>query len=511
MTARSQTKTLIAGALLVAAIGAVLRLWHIASTPMWLDEAYSAYAAGKGFAFLWQVVPRYETHPPFYYSLLRLWTLAFGDGLVAERALGLAAGLATPFAIAWIAAAAGAWLDWDVPRRRALVFVAFALACLAIPLVEMAREVRPYPVMILVFALTTRALIAIARQREAGRPLAGPAFAVYLVGLESMLWLHNLGPLWAAALGLACLIAFQAHRASWTDWGWFVGGHAAVAILYLPALAMLIDQAPTWVRSTWLSFGAQGLADHLPVLYAVPGWQGLAAAVLLVLAIMILVRQARAQRLLTMLLILAILPTMLSILLSITIAPVFITRTLTPVAVPWLVLLAIGAAGQRGKAAWLGAGAALMLAANMLAVDVQMRGSPPIQNWYGALRWLQPRHRPDDLILAYPNEGALPLERALQDKALAWRVMPVPVAVPALDQGGWHPTGSRGVVSLPKARLEAIARSPRIAAPRRIWLLRLGNTTYDPGDMFLTALRRDRRMTARFVDGPIDIIALDRK
>ena len=83
------------GAVLAVAAGMAFRLWGSFAVPLWLDEAYSSYAAAKGFAFLWQVVPRYETHPPFYYSLVRLWSLAFGDGLPALRSLGFAAALAS--------------------------------------------------------------------------------------------------------------------------------------------------------------------------------------------------------------------------------------------------------------------------------------------------------------------------------------------------------------------------------------------------------------------------------
>ena len=51
---------------LIAGFALWTRLWNIGAEPMWLDEAYSAYAASKGWDFLWTVVPRYETHPPFY-------------------------------------------------------------------------------------------------------------------------------------------------------------------------------------------------------------------------------------------------------------------------------------------------------------------------------------------------------------------------------------------------------------------------------------------------------------
>ena len=52
----------------VAAItlGILVRFWHVLRTPLWLDEAYSRFAAGQSWWFLWHVVPRYETHPPRY-------------------------------------------------------------------------------------------------------------------------------------------------------------------------------------------------------------------------------------------------------------------------------------------------------------------------------------------------------------------------------------------------------------------------------------------------------------
>jgi mannosyltransferase len=68
-----------AGALAILVIGLAVRLWGIGAEPLWLDEAYSVYAADHGFAFLWQIVPRYETHPPFYYSHCARWASSRGS------------------------------------------------------------------------------------------------------------------------------------------------------------------------------------------------------------------------------------------------------------------------------------------------------------------------------------------------------------------------------------------------------------------------------------------------
>ena len=50
-----------------------VRLIGLGMRPMWLDEAYSAWFSSRGWSELWSQVPTYEPHPPFYYSLLKLW------------------------------------------------------------------------------------------------------------------------------------------------------------------------------------------------------------------------------------------------------------------------------------------------------------------------------------------------------------------------------------------------------------------------------------------------------
>jgi uncharacterized membrane protein len=503
-TGRSvERAALILVALAAMAAGIGFRIWHIFAEPLWLDEAYSAFAAGRDFAFLWQVVPRYETHPPFYYTLLHLWEMPFGDGLVALRWLGLAAGLATPPVVGWTTAAIAEGLRWDRQRGTRLVVVAFVFASLSIPLVQMTREVRPYPLMILVYALAIRSLIAIGGDGLRRRPYAG-----YLLCLALLLWLHTLGIFYAAALVAALLVACRS--ALRRDWALLIGGHALVALLYLPALLIARDQAPTWIASTWLGFAWPAAWRHLAILYAVPGWQACTAAVLAGLAIVAACAAGADQaRLVAMLLILALVPVAASIATTLAITPVFITRTMTPVTVPTLLLLAIGASAWRGRLDWLGWGAAAVLCANLIAVDMQARRRGPMQDWYGTIGWLQRRFRPGDVIVAYPNEAALPMERALRDKGLAWPVRAIPAPVPVFS-GGWHPTGSRGVVSLSQSSLHAIAASPAIANIPTVWLLRLSAEAYDRDDVFWHELARDRRMVRRWRDGGIDVIGLTR-
>ena len=176
--------------------------------------------------------------------------------------------------------------------------------------------------------------------------------------------------------------------------------------------------------------------------------------------------------------------------------------------VPASLLMARGATGEAWRARAAGLAILLLLLATMAATDIANRRAGPPQNWYGAVRWLATGYRPGDLVLAYPNEGALPFDRAVRDLGLVLPSRPIPTPVPSIGVGGWYPTGSRGVVSLPQRRLRAIARSPGVAAAPTVWLLRLGPWAYDKGDLFLRELSAGRRRVGRFRSGAIDIVGL---
>jgi len=505
-------RTIWTAIIILIAIGVGLRTWNITTEPMWLDEAYSAYAADHGFAFLWQVVPRYETHPPFYYSLLHLWVLAFGNGLTSLRLLGWLAGIATLPVMMMVADQAGRWMGWDAERRSGLRLATIGLASLSLALVEMTREIRPYPLMILCYAGAIGLILQLARRAGQREPVSGGTLAAYFVLLEILLWLHNLGPLYGLALTLALAIALPFRDLTRRDWMWLISGHILVAVAYVPALMILRQQAATWTAHTWLRFSFDfGLIDHLMTLYGVPGWVGLASLLLAGLAVATLAPARNGTRLAAILLVLALVPPLLAILLSAAVAPIFVTRIFTAVAVPAVLLLAIGASAP-ARYRMLGVGAAVLIGASMLTGGIQARLGPPMQDWYRTVDWLGTHFRPGDEVFAYPNEGKLPLYYALRDKGLSLPIRAIPTDVPSFEvRHGMHPTGTRGVSTLPQTELHAIAQDPATRVIPTIWLLRLGPETFDPGDVFLGELHRDRYVVRAWRDGPIDIIGLRKR
>lgn len=496
---------------LIAGFGLWARVWNIWAEPMWLDEGYSAYAAAGGWDFLWHVVPRYETHPPFYYSTLRAWTLLVGDGLVGHRMLGVVCGLAT-LPLLGLAAARLARISGVSPAP--VVVATVAIASVSPVLIWMTREIRPYALMILVYAGATLALLAIAERRARGERLASPAFAGWLACGALMLWLHNLGPLYAAAMGLGLLCVVRVPTMTKADWGWFVGGHALAIALWLPALFILMDQAPEWVRATWLKFSHRDILRRATYMFTGGGDDMRVAAAILALCGGAVLWKARQRGLLAALLILALLPVTISVLVSATITPVFIIRTMTALAMPGLLLIGLGIAwgigGRPFRWAWIVPAAALLwLCGSQIDTDIRSR-MVIRRDWYRTMEWLAPRFRPGDMVFAYPNEGALPFDRAVRDYRLAMPSRPIPTAIPSLNPppGSWYVSGSRGVPSLDRVHLRAIAEEPATQAIPTIWLLRLGPWAYDKGDVFLEELSKGRVEAGRYKDGAIDIVGL---
>lgn len=510
-TARLAT---IAALAAIMVFGAWVRVFRIAARPLWLDEAYSAYAAAGGFRFLWTVVPTYEVHPPFYYSILRLWTLAFGDSVLGLRSLGMIAGVALlPLAVV-IARRLARIADLADAERRWLAIALTAGLAVSPALVMMAREVRPYTVMTLVYAVAAAIILRAGIEARAGR-LRLATLAGFFVVQAVMVWLHNLGPLFGLAMTLALAAVILGTPLTRRHWLALAIGHGAVALAYLPALLIMIGQAGEWSHSTWLRWQPALLGRRLAGLYATTGWAASSAAALLAAAGLALLarRGGWPARGAAMLAILGTLPVLLSLAISATVTPVFIPRIISPTIVPATVAAALAVALTPRWWRIAALALALVPVADMGHLSWRIANGRAREDWNRAVAWLAPRMRPGDVVLSYPNESALPFDRATRDAGLAVDSRPIPEAVPArMVPGGWYSTGSRGVVLMRRARLREIARAPAIHAIPTVWLLRLGGASYDINNAFLEELTADdRRMISYYRQGPIDIVGLRRR
>ena len=490
-------------ALFAVAIISVVALWlrarDLIGYPLWLDEAYSAFAAEKSFGFIWRVLPTYETHPPLYSAILRCWILISGTSVLAYRSFGVVIGMLTIGAV-YCGARELARLCGRAPLVTAILVI--ALAAVSPALISMVRQVRPYSLLCLDYAIGLWAILRLMHDHKITGKLSPVPWCIYLACQAFLFWLHNLGALYVAGLGLACLILIGPLVMLRNHWRMFFIGHALVLLTALPALLIMIDQATTWTQSTWLTVSLRALPSQLQFIFGLPGIFAMgAAAVLLVVGTLTL--GADRVRLAAALIVMAFTPILLSLGISALVAPVFLVRTLIACGIPLLFLMAAGL----GQGPVMRVIFIILLGLSVQNV-IQVQALPPDQDWYKAVRWLAPQMGPNDVVYAYPNEASLAYRFALRDLNQTAPIRDIPSGIPASDPAGWFPTGSRATQSLPTWRLTQIARDRQSQNAPTIWLLRLNKQYYDINDNFLTILKQDRREIARFNYRGIDISGL---
>lgn len=485
----------------LVAVAIAIRFNRLTVWPLSLDESYSTFGAGNSFEFIWNILPTYETHPPFYTALLRCWTLLAGNSIFELRLFGVLAGLLT-LAMIWLAAGEAAEIAGR--PKPTVSFPALALAASTPTLVDMARFVRPYCLLILAYSVGIWAVLRLKREYDATERLASWPWSAYLFSLTLLVWLHNLGALYVLALVLSCIALIGPAHLLRDHWRAFIVGHALALLGALPALLILRDQAGTWTQSTWLAFIPSSLPFFTGLIF---GWHGLfgITAGLFLASLGLFVMGSTRGRLAFALFTLALLPIILSALISYTIAPVFLVRTLAACSVAMTLIMALGASmGMLPRAV------VSVLFAYQIVTNLQIQNHAPDQNWYGAARWLAAHVGPGDIVYAYPNEGALPLRLALRDLKLAVPIRDIPSGIPAHDPKGWYPTGSRGVQSLSPERLTEIAGDETSRNSPTIWLLRYNLRFYDKADTFLTIMKQQRIELQHFSDRDIDIRGMQR-
>ena len=466
----------------------VVRLAGIGTRPLWLDEAYSAWFSARGWHELWTQVPTYEPHPPFYYSLLKLWREVAGGSAVALRAFSLLVSIATvPVVIATCRE-----LERQRPSGRPLLrmgIASFLFACSPI-LVMIGQEARPYPVLILGYALALLGVLHLMREFSASGAGAWRSWLMLVAGTELGLWAHGLGALYAFCLGATLAPAWLSGATR----SRFVRGLASaglIALLYLPCLLMMASRAGDW-GAGWLSWEPI-MALQLLGLYAVPVEVLTIGSAVAALVMLLLVKRSvqngferpgwNSER---AMLLLWWGPPLLAILISQLGMPIFLPRTLSATLVP--AYLALAGALARVEAARERTALAAALALALTPTALQMSLRPATEPWDEVSAYLKRNVRPGDEVWLYPNDSALPLREA----GAGIPMRGAPGDYPAVGFKGPIRAGSPAVVSLTGEKAKALATQSALR-PSTIWLVTRQSAIFDPDDELPTALSKVRR------------------
>ena len=476
-------------ALFATTLAIVARLIGIGERPLRLDEAYSAWFSAQSWHALWTDVPTYETHPPFYYSLLKLWRDLAGGSAVALRLFSVLIAAAT---VPIVVAASGE-LERQHPSGRLPVragMAAFLVACSPM-LALTGEEARPYPLLIFAYALAILGALRLMREFAVGSAGGPTSWLMLAVGTELGLWAHGLGLLYAFCLAVALAPAWL----NWPTRSRIVRGTlaaTAIALLYLPCLAMIMGRAGDWGRG-WLGW-EPAMALQLLGLYAVPPELLTVSSAVGALVIFLLAKRAvqagfepsgwNADR---AILLLWWGPPVLAIVISQLVMPVFLTRTLTPTLVPAYLALAGALARVPSARERVVLAAALAIALIPLAGQIALR--PSAEPWDEVAAFLDRNVKPGDEVWVYPNDSALPLHEAGATTSMRG----IPGDYPAVAMSGPIRAGSPAVRSVTSRQAIAIVGDPHARGAPTIWLVTRQSGIFDPANDVPHALAKVRK------------------
>lgn len=175
-----------------------LRLYQLEFQSLWGDEIWSLWFSSQSFSYLWNDVPKFETHPPFYYSILKLWRGVAGSSEFDLRLLSVIVNVLTIPLIYISARICGG----EKHGRNMGALASFLFACSLFQL-RYAQETRPYAFYTFAMALMVASccyLIANPRKASQSIPMLLKSdrgtLGVYIslaCGISLLQWFHNLG------------------------------------------------------------------------------------------------------------------------------------------------------------------------------------------------------------------------------------------------------------------------------------------------------------------------------
>jgi uncharacterized membrane protein len=473
--------------------GLALRLLDLGSRPLWLDEAFSAWFSDRSFHYLWHVLPTYEAHPPFFYSVLRLWRLLVGPDYTLMRGLSAVLGTLTIPIVIGIVFEQERQAPTEHPMLRAAM-AGFLTACSPMFMV-ISQEARPYPLLTFAYSIAILSLLRLVRELEFGGP--GRWRTWILLGASTTLtgWSHALGILYAISIALALLPVWLTARM--TAAGMVRAGTTAVlsCAIYLPCLIMMSGRAEDW-STNWLRWEPGMFLPELLALYTVPVEAlSVASAIAAVMMVLLFKRAlgaswaSRGWNSDRLMLLLWLGPPMLAALISALVEPVFLARTLSGTLIPAYLVLAGTIARTRDERERRLIVCALCIPLVPAALAIAMR--PPAERWDLLSDYLSRNVAAEDQVWLYPADSALPLGAVRP--ALRGTLRAIPERFPTLRFNGPVRAGWRGVVSLSAQQAAQFADDPALRDVRVIWLVTRQSSIFDPTNDLPAALAHVRK------------------
>jgi hypothetical protein len=474
----------------VGLLALLLRLPTLSSRSRWLDETYSAWFAAMPLPALWTEVPLYETHPPFYYTLLKAWSALFGASEAALRSLCVLASVLTVVRIP----ACARWARLGARAERIGLLAALLLAVNANSIL-FAQQARPYAIhalagMLAVF-FSCMLVLELSRPPTPGRR---PRLWTWTAGLalsaSLMLWLHNTGMFAAFGIwtGMAAglLLASPGPRMRQVTAVGLAG--LGALLLWSPFLPMLLRQSAAMARlAYWIRFSPRNITGAWTVM---SGAQVLHYPMLALVLLAFFWLWKRSRPHFWLLACTMALPVLAIAAYSLLAKPVFLSRLFEWLAPLTMALAALGIATLRPP--WRLPALAVVLALSAWGVADFYRSHT--ENWREMLAQLQREARPGDLVLAFPNEVQMPVAYYMK-RGPAVTYLPGPFPARGLARVYTGNAGAPNIAPEDIPRLRSL-----LWGRQRIWLIERRADLYDPDGLVRKELGACCRLV-RKVDG----------
>lgn len=231
---KTRTKTILlctALPLLFVCIYVVLCCINIRSS-IWFDESYSAYLVRGDFGQIWAETAQ-DVHPPFFYFLLKIWSMIFGNSDFAMRFMSVffgAIGIILAFHLLkrWFGVKAAA--------------IATALLSFSPFLIRYGQEMRMYTLIFAIIVGATYALdLALGTKKKR-------YYIIYAVLVSLGMWTHYFTALaWLAHV--VYLVKFKKVNIFKKPW---LPTYFLAVLLYIPWIPAFLTQTATVQQGFWI-------------------------------------------------------------------------------------------------------------------------------------------------------------------------------------------------------------------------------------------------------------------
>lgn len=477
---------------LLVLYGLLVRLPGLGTLPIWYDEALSYWSATRSWHDLWTIVPRYETHSVFFYSLLKLWT-SFGTSELSLRAMPLLFDLLTIMLVYRAGKILGG--------RSCAVLAALLFASAPFQILQ-SQNIRPYTLLTLASAVTVYSALHIVRY-QTGREAVGGHGTAYMglsLGAALLLWSHNVGVLQVATVFAFLGYFWLSSRLATAPFLRVLAAAIAAALLYLPNLLILAMQFKMVSKGWWLAAPsfvevAMGTTEifGFPIYRAAKPDIILLNVAFIMPAIMLigrLVRNGNAdnpslRRCMALLACLAFIPWAAAIIVTYGFLPIFLSRTLIMCQVPAILLISTVAIALRTKPRLVKVAAyAVFLTVPLVATALFYRTDRRAEETERVSKAVADKLMRSDArqgpVFVLSNSAALTLNYYLERGRQHFDVMPLPAPYPA-PGFAYYPDGSRGTPGLDRSHVSIMAQ--HLGQAKQAWLLRRRADLYDPGNV----------------------------